>query len=556
MFRPALLSLLLLWSCSSSLRRPESTQVVLTGTLTAGGFDARGDHLVDATVRVVNPASGAELAKNVTSSAGGYRLTLDLTAPTRIVFLAEAEGFAPIAQALTVGPSTELTLSAALSPAVPFECVDTTCDAPFTDLQWVDPPMDAAGSAAVFHDEPPVRVDVDERRSPIAVLGWVKVTSAHSGRFLLRVPRAQWGQLEDAVPGNGSFEVRVARFDVGTASWSTLSPVPLVTEAGLAVPEGAATFSAGALASIPALTDGFYAVLGSAVAAGCITSSLVAEGSPAVGASFSFPGFEPVVASGEGATFCARGPVTSEAVRVEGQYAGLRYAYGEVAAPAEAGACGGTCRSVPPIELRAGAVKTVSLCDFTGTVVDAEGQPVPSAAVVAMDETVTANAVTAFCGELGTRCRLAAATGADGAFRLVVPFSSGLVVGARTSTEGLRGAAARLDACPSTALTLPLSYGERVIAVDATLTGATVSWAPAVAAARVTVVDAVGDTKWEIVSPAGIAPPVVFGTVPSGATQTVAPTSSLTSGDAIGVELAGVDEAGVSYSGIGAVGVE
>ena len=558
--RRLLLLLITFAACAPGIRRPDSDQVVFTGTLTAGGFDQRGDRLTSATVRLVDATTGDELARNVTSSAGGYRLTLDLAAPRRVVFTASAEGFAPIAQAMTIGPSSEVTLSAALSPATPFECGDQACEAPFVDLRWVTPPMNAAGQAAVFHDELPVRVEVDERHSPLAVLGWVSVTGDHAGRFRLRVPRAAWPTLEDATPGTGRFEVRVARFDVTTARWSLLTPVPLVTEAGLALNEdaalGSADFTAGVVADIPAVTDGFYAVLGRADASlGCITSSLVAEGTPAVGASFAFPGFEPVVASGEAATFCAVGPVATTPAQVTGQYAGLLYSYGSVTSPSSAGACGGTCQRVPPIELVATAVQTPALCDFTGTLVDADGAPVANAAVVAMDETVPGNAVVAFCGELGTRCRFTAATGPDGSFRLVVPLATRVVLGARTSTGGFRGASDSFRSCPNMPMTMPLSYGERPLELDVAWNGATLTWTPALPAARVTVVDTAGDVTWEVVSARGLVQPVTFGVVPAGATQTVAPRAAPAPGDTAGVQVSGTDRAGITFSGIGAAGV-
>ena len=106
--------LLTLTACPPGLRKPESAQLVLTGTVSAGGFSRRGEALPDARLTLRHALTGDELATNTTSVAGGYRLAVTVTQGTRVVLITEATGFAPFAKALTVGPFTELTTSFSL----------------------------------------------------------------------------------------------------------------------------------------------------------------------------------------------------------------------------------------------------------------------------------------------------------------------------------------------------------------------------------------------------------------------------------------------------------
>ena len=68
-------ALVLLTACPPSIRRPESSQFVLTGTVYAGGFARRGEPQTDASLTLRRADTGEELAANTTSSAGdtGWR---------------------------------------------------------------------------------------------------------------------------------------------------------------------------------------------------------------------------------------------------------------------------------------------------------------------------------------------------------------------------------------------------------------------------------------------------------------------------------------------------
>lgn len=552
---------LVLSACPPAIRRPESAQLSLSGTIVAGGWARRGEPVPDATVSVRRADTGELLADNTTSSAGGYRLATTVSPGTRIIVVARANGFAPAVNAFTVGPYTELTWGAALSPLETWECTDSSCTAPLVDLDWQSPPSGASGTATAFDGEPPLLVDVDDARPALLALGFATL-GGPGGSLALRVPLTQWTALTDAMPGNGTLEVPAATFDVTTAKWSRLTPVPLVTEAGLPIPESALgalqrlEFSGGATAQFPAQGDVFLAVLGAATASGCVTGALRAEGQAAVGVTLGFKGFEPV-ASTESGRFCMKAPISAEVAAVRGQYAGLPYSLGSLRRAAIEGTCGaGSCTDLGGVEVLPGALQVSSLCKFSGKVIDSLGAPIESAEVVALDQSLTGAAVDAFCGPSGARCRRTAASGADGTFSLTAPLQSTMFIGARAITttpgaESERSTSQTFETCPTEPLTLKLSRGTSRLEVTATFGGAELSWSPPRAASHLVVTDAAGLPKWELVSAVGLTPPLTFGTVPPGATAVVSASGSPVSGDEFIVELSGVGRDGITYVGVG-----
>ncbi|MFZ5443945.1 MAG: carboxypeptidase-like regulatory domain-containing protein [Myxococcota bacterium] len=551
------LCVLVLSACPPAIRRPESTQLVVTGTLTAGGFSSRGDPLPGAQVSLRRAADGVELASNVASSAGGYRLTTTVPSGTRVIFVAEQPGYAPIARALTVGPSTELVVSAALTPLDPLECVDASCTSPLAEFVWSSPPSGASGAVATFPHEPPLRVDVDDTRPAILALAWPHLEGPPSGTLRLRVPRTRWPELVDALPGNATLEVPAASFELRTGQWARLPPVRLSSEGGTPLGEEdlaalrSGDFSGGAVAELSARSDVFVAVLGAPVPSGCATGTVSAEGAPAAGATLSFYGHEPVSTAGDG-TFCARAPVSTQRARLGVQYAGLPYALEISAGASRAGTCGGTCSALGPLTFTADALRVATLCTVSGTVVDAASRPVASAEVVALDETVTGNATTAFCGPTGAKCALTAATAADGTFTLRAPVLNALLVAARSAGGAMQtSGAASFDGCPTAPVVLPLTRGVEQLEVSASFTGTQLSWSPGQPAARLAVLDGAGTVKWELASAGGVSSPVTFGVLPAKATETVAPLGAPMPGDLLIVELRGVKPDGVVFVGTG-----
>jgi hypothetical protein len=84
------------------------------------------------------------------------------------------------------------------------------------------------------------------------------------------------------------------------------------------------------------------------------------------------------------------------------------------------------------------------------------------------------------------------------------------------------------------------------------LSGATLSWTPALAASQVRASDADGGLKWDLVSAAGIVPPLTFGQVPAGAQQRTPAAGNpapLLSGESVEVSLIGTDARGYQFSG-------
>lgn len=555
--------LLTLTACPPGLRKPESAQLVLTGTVSAGGFSRRGEALPDARLTLRHAQAGEELATNTTSAAGGYRLAVTVTQGTRVVLITEATGFAPFAKAFTVGPFTELTTSFSLEPLDTLECVDTNCSAPAIDLQWTEPPRGAAGTLASFELEleNPVQVDVDAQRPHVLAMAFVKLSGGTTGTLALRVPLSRWNGLSDAMPGTGFLEVAAATFDPHLGQWTRLPAVPLHSESGLPIPESALPllqrfeYAGGAVAQFPFTNDRFVAVLGVRAPEGCVSGTLVAEGRPARGASIALPGNEPV-STDEAGTFCTSAALSDALLKGAGQYAGLPYALGAIPRPATAARCGGDCRQLGELTVRADALQLSALCRFSGKVIDLQGNPVPNAEVVGFDDSVAGNAVSAFCGKNGTRCSLAAPSGADGSFTLNVPLLNSVYFGARVSSSTAGGdqqrrGGQRFVSCPDEPLTLKLQRGEDRIEVTATFVGSSITWLPPRAAARVTVLDAAGVPKWALAAPGGLTPPLAFGTVPAGAIELTAPTGVSATADTLVVELEGTGRDGVVYLGVG-----
>lgn len=555
--------LLLLTACPPSIRRPESSQLVLTGTAYAGGYSRRGEPLPDVKLSLRRADTGEELTANTTSSAGGYRMAVTVTQGTRVVLVAQLDTFAPFARAFTVGPFTELTTSFSLEPVTALDCVDTSCTAPGQDVEWSAPPQGAAGTVTSFELdlEPPVQVDVETSRPPVLAAAFVHLSGAAEGTLAVRVPLTRWSGLGDATPGTGFLEVAAATFDPSTGTWTRLAPVPLHSEAGLPIPESAlpllqrAEYAGGAVAQFPFVNDRFLAVLGVREPEGCVQGTLVAEGKPARGATVMLPSAEPISADETGA-FCAPAAINETLLQASGQYAGLPYSLGALPRPIAAGRCGGECKQVGPVSVLPDALQLPALCKFSGKVLDAQGNAVTNAEVVAFDDSAAGNAVAAFCGKLGTRCSLAAPSGADGSFTLNVPLLSSVYFGARVSNSTASGdvqrhGGQRFSSCPNEPLTLKLLRGEDRVEVTATFVGSAITWLPPRAAARVTVLDGAGLPKWEVVAPGGMTPALTFGVTPADATQTLAPVGTPVSGDSVVVELDGMGRDGVLYLGVG-----
>lgn len=542
----ALVLCVALVSCAPPLRRPESSQVVITGTLFAGGFAQRGEPVPGATVTLRSGSN--ELARGESSTAGGYRLAATLNESSTVTLVVEKTGFAPFIKSLRAGPYTEFAQSASLQPLTTFDCVDTACTASRIDVEWLEPPSGASGEVASFELELENPLQAATSLGAPLALAYVKLQGGNVGTLALRIPATAWSRLGDALPGNGTLEVTTAAFDPKTATWTTLAPAQLFSESGVALPESALPllqrqeYAGGAVARLPVQASSFIAVLGAIAPTGCLTGVALAEDKPAQGVVLTSTGAEPVATNATGA-FCIVAPTGTESHAVRTQYAGLPYALLALPQPTTPGSCGGTCRDIGTITIAADALRTPKLCKFTGRVIDTQGQPVANAEVVAIDDSVLGNNVTAFCGESGTRCSLAAPSKEDGTFTLNIPLLTSAVVAARVDTmtttgDSQRSGGLRVIDCPTESLTLRLQRGVDRLDVTASFSGDVVTWSPPRAAARLTVFDSLGVEKWSLAPAEGATPPVTVTTV-------------VAAGDSVLVELDGVGRDGVVYFGSG-----
>lgn len=569
--RPALLvaALLAFSACPPGIRRPESAQLSMSGTIYVGGLDRRGDPLPEATVTLVDPATGATLATNVTSDTGGYRLSTSVVPEQRVVFVVSAPGYAPAARAFTVVPFTELTVSLSLDPLSPLECIEAACASPGEDAWWVAPPPNASGRlhAIDLEHQRVLRVDVDDTAPSVLALAFVDLDGGAGedggapdsyGELALRVPLSRWSALTDAVPDSGVLEAALAWFDPAAGRWQALDAGALTSEAGLPLPESALgsvqriEHSAGVVARVPFAGAGYLAVLGAPSALGCIEGTLDAEGARAQGAMV-------VVAQREGRVtanggFCVDVEPGASQVQARAMYAGLLYTLADLPRPSAPGRCGEGCTQAGTVTIAADALVSAKVCELSGTVEDSQGTPVPMAQVVTFDDSLVGTTFNTFCGKLGTRCNIATSSGDDGAFTLKAPLGTRLLLSAGATLDSSAGPSQRsgslvLTACPTAPVALKLNHGLEALDVTATFTGDSITWSPPRAASRLVVTDAMGAPKWEIQSALGFTPPVTLGQAPAGA-QVLTPLSGAAATDDLAtVELSGTGRDGVQYSG-------
>jgi hypothetical protein len=583
--------LLLLCACPSSLRRPDDKRVSLTGTVFVGGTARRGDPLGGATITVTRASDGSELATADSSSSGGWLLTFNAEAGTRVVVAFRAPGMTPNFRALSVGPYTEAQLSVALEPPEPLECTDNHCVSAIDDAALSDVPDNLVGAARVFDpaSETPRLVGLEPLR-PLVVswfqldagpdaglqvndAGEVDAGSFDAGapfdagmfptlqpRLHVRVPLLAWRKLEDAKPGNAQLDVPFLGLDERAGTWTLKSDGWLETERGVKIPEGALTsihdglFAGGVVAVATVPTAGYWTVALPAASPGCLTGKVEAEGQSAEGALLSLEGAEPVTSKSDG-TFCMSAPVVTGGT-VALQYAGLAYSGGTLSGPEAAGTCGGTCTSVATLQVTGEKLKQAKVCKLTGTAVDAAGEPIAGAVVLGFDDSLGGNNFNTLCGKLGTRCSLSTAADAMGAFTLNLPILDGVILTSNAIVEkpgvfeASRRGALLLRECPTSAVQVRLLQGKDKLDPMVSVTAGSIAWTPSRPAMNLRVIDALGALKWEVESLSGFAPPVTYGQVPAGAAQTTAGTpAALAPGDEVSVVLEGTGPDGYQYSG-------
>jgi hypothetical protein len=576
----ALLCLLALCACPD-VRRPAGRDFAASGSVWAGGVERRAEPLTGAHVR----AWGGEASERAESEAfaddaGVWRLTLGKSEGSAVLEVAR-EGWVPAYKAVRLNPFTEISWNVALEPAEELDCSSGACSVASNGLRIESPPEGAFGWARAF--DPSTGTATVAGLETLRVFGLAHVAldagdfdpdaggfasdagSGSTSLLTLRLPYESWKRLEDALVSTGRIEVPARRFEPETATWVEAGHAKLWSENGVELPESvlpalrSGTHQGGVIATLPLTTSGWWAVALPAASSGCIEGKVTVEGSPAAGVSFEAPP-RASSASGSDGAFCAAVPVgaSAEQATLYVQYAGLSYTPLEVSLPTQPGTCGGGCGSAGTVAVTAAGTITAEACKVTGTVKDPAGALLPGAVVVGLDESVSRGVFTTLCGRLGTRCPLAVAADENAHFELILPVQRGVQVSGRALVEnvggldGVREGGLRLAGCPAAPVDLVLRTGSDSVAVEVTVAGGSIGWAPALPAAQVRAVDADGGVKWEVATPGGLAAPLVYGQVPAGAQQRTPASGSpapLQSGDEVEVLLIGTDSRGYQYSG-------
>lgn len=543
-------SLLLVAACPSPVRRPESADLVLSGSATWGGFIRRADPLGGATVLLW---AGGNPVKATSTADGAWRLTAPASATTA-TFSAWAPGFAPKLSSLRVGERTELQLSFALEPLEPLECVDTACTDALGDLRWSDAPSGAQASAAPLLDRLAPSIPGADTLLAAAALeldGGVALT----GALRLRVPKQAWRSVIDVRPGSGAIEVNTGTLAPEERAWRAGPEATLRTEAGLPIAESqldairAGTFAPGVTATVAPIHRGVVGVFGAPAETGCVEGSVVIDGAGAPGLTvFPFMG-QPSASSATGAV-CFEAPLATEPQAARVQYAGVLYGVTTVPAATQPGTCGGnTCRALGTLSVRSDTVSTVAPCAISVRVVDEADQPVGGAIVIGMDDGLTQASFTSICGRMGTRCTLTGATDPNGQTSLVVPVQGGLSLSAKAQTmTGARLGTLLLASCPRAPVTLRASRGRDAVQVTAQFQASTISWTPPLPAFRLSV-ERDGGIVWSLGSSAGLTPPVSWATTPAGAEVLQAPSGTPAQGDLVQLTFDSVRTTGVVVQG-------
>lgn len=541
-----------LCACPAPLRRPASPDVVLTGSISWGGFSRRAEPLGGVAVTLW---SGATPKRATSTADGAWRLSTPASEPAAATLSAWATGFAPHVRSLRVGASTELQLSFALEPLEPLDCVDTACTDRLGALRWDDAPSGVSAGGVLLDEADAPFIPGADALLTAAAVELDAGTAPLSGQLRLRVPRSTWRSVVDARPGSGAIEVSTGTLTADDRAWQPAREATLTTEAGLPIAEAqldavrAGTFAPGVTATVAPIARGLIGVFGAPVERGCVEGTLLIDGAPAAGLTvFPFDG-QPAASSATGAV-CFEAPRAPEPQPARTQYAGVVYASTTVPSPTEAGTCGSNlCRPLGTLAVRSETVATVAPCPVSVRVIDEAAQPVAGAVVIGMDDGLTQAAFAAICGKMGTRCTLTGATDAMGVTSLVVPVLTGLELSVKAdSMVGSRRGHARLLTCPRDAVTLTADRGRDVLAIDAAFSQSTISWSPAQPAFQL-LVERDGGVVWSLRSTAGFGPPVTFGQAPPGASVVVAPQGAPTVDDVVKLSFDGVRPSGVVVSG-------
>lgn len=550
MSRAVVIAALALAACPAPLRRPASTDVVISGSASWGGFTRRADPLAGAAVTLW---AGATPTKATSAADGAFRLSAPAPRPVTATLSAWADGFAPRVSSLRVGESTELQLSFALEPLEPLECVDTACSDGRGELRWSDAPSGATALGLAL----PERL-VPGLPGADAVLAAAAVEldggASLSGALRLRVPKSAWPHVVDARAGTGVVEVNTGTLGPDERAWQPGPQATLRTETGQPITEAqleavrAGTFAPGVTATVAPIRRGVVAVLGGPAQTGCVEGRVVIDGAPAAGLTVLPSRGQPAASDATGA-ICFEAPLTTEPQPARVQYASVVYAATTVAAATQPGACGSmACRALGTLSVQSTTASTVAPCQVAVRVVDEADRPLGGAIVIGMDDGLTQASFASICGKMGTRCTLTGASDGDGRTSLVVPVQTGLTLSAKAQlATGSRSGQLALPSCPREPVTLRAATGHDDLQVAAQYVGSSITWSPPTPAFRLAV-ERDGGVVWSVASSAGLVPPVTWAAAP-GAEVLVAPVGAPTAGDLVQLTFDSVAPSGVVVRG-------
>jgi hypothetical protein len=238
-------------------------------------------------------------------------------------------------------------------------------------------------------------------------------------------------------------------------------------------------------------------------------------------------------------------PGETQTISIRVVHNGRIYDGGETDTPREAGSCDGPCGDIGDLRLTPDRELHPILCSVTITVRDRDSAPVAGALVFAADDTVDSDVAFDLClASPQGFCLSSGITDESGTATLTNVVIDSLFYAAFSITdEGdstlQRWGEGTFGGCPSQPLMLTLTEGYRLLTLALQLTPpSTITWNPTTYPVTALNVISSINIKWSLTATGeGFSPPVLYGTVPAGASQVLplnnAAPPPLSSGDFI-----------------------
>lgn len=384
-------------------------------------------------------------------------------------------------------------------------------------------------------------------------------SESDTARVRMKMPRDTWNVIKDVTPGNGQIDVPMYYFDEATGEWIRGSdgsdPLngwledtsgEIISEAELANIRDK-TYSGDVYTASDVTHFSYWNVDWPVETHACIQGRVVDdEGNPVSGATVTVRGVTysgtstPQLTDSSG-RFCvdvmrSEGPgedidndgVTGETQKViiTVSYQGKLYRYEETAVPETSGSCPSDCLDAGDLSLSQESEVEVSLCEIEGKVLQ-DGSPAGNAMVWAYDETLDPEVFMELCYDTQDFCSFFAYSDENGEFSVSAPYATILKLSSyRIHEEGdaifYYLAEKSFTTCPAETVEMDLVleycfvYGLPEISYQKGI----IAWEPDTKANSLLIMDSTSSNlKWGIYSDEGFSPPVTYGKVPAGATQ-------------------------------------